>query len=181
MRDEDARWRSLCDRAEIGDCLARLARGEDRRDAVAIRGCFWPDATTDYGIFAGDFDAYLAWVVPGSDAISMTQHILGQSLIVFDGADGARVETHVSACHRIEGGDGARDLWLGGRYLDAMARREGAWRIAARTMLTDWVRDAGPAADWAQGLMGAPFTAPHYSGRAQGDFSEAFFAIDDRA
>ncbi len=176
--EEDAAWRAMAGREQIRDCLARLARGEDRRDAGLIVGCFWPDAATDYGIFAGDFDAYLAWVVPGSDAIAVTQHILGQSLIIVEG-DAARVETQVSAYHRIDAGDGARDIWLGGRYLDVMERRAGDWRIAHRTMLYDWFRDCGPAVDWTHGLMGMPFSAPHFTGRAQGDFSATFFAKRD--
>jgi len=44
---------ALLDREMVRDCVARLARGEDRRDAEDIRGCFWPDATVDFGIFAG--------------------------------------------------------------------------------------------------------------------------------
>ena len=60
--------------------MARLARGEDRRDAALIRSCWWPDAKIDYGVFSGDFDAYLAWVVPGAEAITDTQHVLGQTM-----------------------------------------------------------------------------------------------------
>lgn len=175
---DDPAWRPLADRQQISDCLAQLARGEDRRDAGLISACFWPDATTDYGIFAGDFAAYLAWVVPGSDAIAVTQHILGQSHVVIEG-DRARVETQVSAYHRIDAGDAARDVWLGGRYLDAMERRAGDWRITRRMMVYDWFHDDGPAVDWSQGLMGMAFSAPHFTGRAQGDISTAFFADHD--
>jgi hypothetical protein len=71
----------LLDREQIRDCIARLARGEERRDTRLIGGCFWPDATIDLGMFAGSFDEYLAWVVPGSPAIPVTQHVLGQSMI----------------------------------------------------------------------------------------------------
>jgi hypothetical protein len=178
MPDDAATWRLLRDPQQISDCLARLARGEDRRDAALISACFWPDATTDYGIFAGDFAAYLAWVVPGSDAIAVTQHILGQSHVVIEG-DNARVETQVSAYHRIDAGDGARDVWLGGRYLDRMERRADDWRISRRMMVYDWFRDDGAAVDWSQGLMGMAFSAPHFTGRANGDVSEAFFAGRD--
>ena len=169
-------WRALAGREQIRDCLARLARGEDRRDAGLIAGCFWPDAATDYGIFAGDFDAYLAWVVPGSDAIAVTQHILGQSMIIVEG-DAARVETQVSAYHRIDAGDGARDIWLGGRYLDVMERRAGDWRIAHRTMLYDWLKDFGQSVDWSQGLLGMPFLTSYSVGKAHGDHSEVFFRV----
>lgn len=179
MPDDAAKWRFLHDRQQISDCLARLARGEDRRDAALISASFWPDATTDYGIFAGDFAAYLAWVVPGSDAIAVTQHILGQSHVVIEG-NGAWVETQVSAYHRVDAGEGARDVWLGARYLDVMERRADDWRIIRRMMVYDWFRDDGPAVDWSQGLMGIAFSSPDFTGRAQGDVSTAFFAGRDR-
>jgi hypothetical protein len=43
---------ALLDREAIRDCIARLARGEDRRDARLIAGSFWPDATIDLGMFS---------------------------------------------------------------------------------------------------------------------------------
>jgi hypothetical protein len=162
-------------REQIRDCLARLARGEDRRDADLIKGAYWPDAQTDYGVFQGDFDAYFAWVYPGSDAITNTQHVLGQSVIEL-GGDTARVETQVISYHRVDMGAGERDTCIGGRYLDVMAKRDGAWRIAERTMLYDWYQDWGPAIDWSQGVMGLPFAGPHYAGRAVGDHSGTFLA-----
>ena len=164
----------LVDREKIRECLARLARGEDRRDALLITSSYWPDATTNYGIFKGDFAAYLAWVVPGADAVTNTQHVLGQSFIELD--DGtARVETQVISYHRVDMGDGERDTCIGGRYLDVMERRGSDWRITSRTMLYDWFQDWGAATPWSQGVMGLKFSAPQYSGRAVGDHSEAFF------
>ncbi|HEX7750821.1 MAG TPA: nuclear transport factor 2 family protein, partial [Novosphingobium sp.] len=65
---------------------------------------------------------------------------------------------------------------IGGRYLDRFALRDGEWRIAGRTMLYDWFQDWGAAIDWSQGVMGLPFSSPHFSGRAVGDWSERFFA-----
>jgi hypothetical protein len=112
--------------------------------------------------------------VPGSTAVTNTQHILGQSVIVLDG-DSARVETQVIAYHRIDMGEGERDTCIGGRYLDRMAKRDGEWRIARRVMLYDWHQDWGRAIDWSQGIMGMPFSAGHFSGRSVGDHSETFF------
>lgn len=170
----------IVDREKIRDCLARLARGEDRRDAALIRACFWPEAAVDFGVFTGSFDEYLAWVVPGAPSIPVTLHTLGQSLIGLR-EDGARVETHVTAYHRIDLGSEARDVVLGGRYLDRLERRGGQWRIAQRTMLYDWTRDLGVSADWSQGLMGMPFLGSHSVGTARGDHSEAFFNPRDAA
>jgi hypothetical protein len=169
----------LVEREKIRDCIARLARGEDRRDADAIRAAYWPDSVTDYGVFRGSFDEYLAWVVPGSDAIKVTQHVLGQCVIELAG-ETARVETHVNSYHRVDFGTEERDTLIGGRYLDRLEKRQGEWRIAERTMLYDWYQDFGRSIDWSQGVMGLPFSAEHFSGRVRGDFSEVFFGKPPR-
>lgn len=168
----------LVAREEIRACIARVARGEDRRDALLIESSYWTDAKLDFGVFAGSFADYLAWVIPGSEAISNTQHHLGQSHIELSG-DTALVETQVISYHRIDYGAGdEHDVVIGGRYLDRLTLREGCWRIASRTMLYDWHQDWGQSVDWSQGLMGLPFSAPHFSGRAQGDWSMDFFSAD---
>jgi hypothetical protein len=166
--------KGLLDRENIRDRIALLARGEDRHDADPIRASYWPDSTIDYGMFLGNFDEYLAWVVPGSPAIVVTQHVLGQSVINPQGA-AALVETHVMSYHRVDMGAQERDVIIGGRYLDRLEERGGDWRIAKRTMLYDWFQDFGVSIDWSKGLMGAPFSAGHYSGRAFGDHSATFF------
>ena len=166
--------RPFLEREKIRDCIARLARGEDRRAADQISSSLWPDSTSDYGVFSGTFDAYLAWVVPGSPAIPVTQHVLGQSVIELDGGV-ALVETHVTAYHRINMGEAERDIIIGGRYLDRLEKRGEEWRIARRVMLYDWCQDVGPSIDWSKGLMGMPFSGAHFTGRAMGDYSEVFF------
>ncbi|WP_109524735.1 MULTISPECIES: nuclear transport factor 2 family protein [Nocardia] len=166
--------RDIVAQHQIRNRLVGLARGEDRRDATLVRAAFWPDATTDFGIFAGSFDEYLAWVVPGAAAVPVTQHLLGQTLIELDG-DTALAETHVFAYHRVDYGTEHHDILLGGRYLDTFEQRTGEWRILQRTMLYDWTQDLGVAADWSQGLMGAPFSGDHFTGTTTRDHSVAFF------
>lgn len=165
---------ALIDRDKIRDCLARLSRGEDRRDARLLRGCYWPDARDDHGVFVGTAEEFIAWVVPGMPSIPVTLHTLGQSLIELNGVC-ARVETHVTAYHRIDFGGEQRDIVIGGRYLDHMERRGKEWRIADRTMLYDWMTDSGPSVDWSKGLLGMPFLQQHSVGAANGDHSERFF------
>lgn len=171
----DEELQAMLDREKIRNCVIRLARGEDRRDAELIKASWWPDATYDYGVQSGDFPSYLAWVVPGADAIKNTQHVLGQTHVEL-ASETARAETHVISYHRVDMGSGDQDTCIGGRYLDRMEKRGGEWRIAERVMLYDWYTDWGDAIDWSQGVMGIPLTAEHYSGRAKGDFSEKFFA-----
>ncbi|MCE7797157.1 nuclear transport factor 2 family protein [Sphingobium sufflavum] len=167
---------NFLDRENIRDCLARLARGEDRRNADLIRGAYWPDSVTDYGVFKGRFDDYLAWVVPGADAITNTQHVLGQSYIELSG-DTAKVETQVISYHRVDMGAGEQDTCIGGRYLDVLERREGRWGIASRLMLYDWYQGWGDAIDWSKGVMAMPFSEEHFSGRSVKDYSERFFGV----
>ncbi|HMK86292.1 MAG TPA: nuclear transport factor 2 family protein [Steroidobacteraceae bacterium] len=174
MNDLTEELNTLLERDRIRRCIAALARGEDRRDAELIRASYWPDSTSDYGVFAGTFDEYLAWVVPGSPAIPVTQHVLGQSMIELEGGT-ARAETHVTSYHRVKMGAEERDTVIGGRYLDRLQKRAGEWRIAHRTMLYDWFQDFGTSIDWSKGIMGLPFSADHYTGRAVGDYSETFF------
>jgi hypothetical protein len=166
--------RVYLDREKIRDCIARLARGEDRRDADLISACCWPDSTSDYGVFFGTFAEYLAWVVPGSPAIPVTQHALAQSVIDLQG-DAALAETQVTSYHRINMGEEERDIVIGGRYLDRLERRGGEWRIAKRVMLYDWYQDFGASIDWSKGVLGLQFSAVHFAGRAVGDYSEIFF------
>lgn len=174
MNDINERLKALLDRDSIRNCIIQLARGEDRRSADIISACFWPDATTDFGIFKGFFPEYLNWVVPGSPAVPVTQHILGQILVELRG-DTALTESHVSSYHRIDMGTEHRDVVIGGRYLDKLEKRKDEWRIIERTMLYDWIQDYGVSADWSQGVMGQPFSADYFSGHSNGDYSETFF------
>ncbi len=174
--DISAELQAMLDREAIRNCIARLARGEDRRDAEVLSACYWPDSSFDYGMYQGAFADYLAWVVPGADAILNTQHVLGQTVIELSG-DTAKAETHAISYHRVDMGEevGERDTCIGGRYLDEFEKRDGVWGIKHRAMLYDWFQDWGQSADWAQGIMGYPFNGPHYTGSANGDFSEVFF------
>ena len=171
----DTRLAELLSRDAIRRAIIALARGEDRRDAALISSAYWPDSITDYGVFKGDFAEYLAWVVPGAEAITNTQHVLGQSHIELAGTT-ARAETQVISYHRIDyGGGDEHDTCIGGRYLDVFEQRDGEWRIASRKMLYDWYQDWGGAIDWSQGVMGMPFSDPGFAGRSHGDWSVEFF------
>ncbi len=174
METDAGEINSLLEREKIRDCLARLARGEDRRDAQLITRCYWPDATNYHGVFRGSFQEYLAWVVPGSPAIPVTLHTLGQSLIELSG-EIALVETHLTSYHRVNMGAQERDVVIGGRYLDRMEKRNREWRIAHRTLVYDWLRDFGESVDWSKGVLGTPFLSTHSVGSAHGDQSERFF------
>jgi hypothetical protein len=166
---------SIIDREKIRDCLARISRGLDRRNAELVRASYWPDATDDHGVSIGSVEQLLAWVSPGDPTIILTAHTLGQSLIDLRGAT-ALVETHVTAYHRVDADGQERDVFLGGRYLDRMEKRGNEWRISHRKMVFDWQSDVGRSVDWSKGLFGMPFVGEHAVGSAHGDYSDAFFS-----
>jgi hypothetical protein len=174
MHASTATLEIMIDREAIRDVITRVARGEDRRHEGLLRSAYWPDATIDFGVMQGGFEDYLTWCVPGSPDIPVTQHMLGQCMISLRGGS-AKAETYVQSYHRVKAEGGERDTAMGGRYLDVLEKREGEWRIAARTMIYDWDRDLGVAADWSKGLMGMAFLSENPTGKSQGDASEAFF------
>ncbi len=175
MHANTATLETLVDREAIRDVITRVARGEDRRHEGLLRSAFWSDATIDFGVMQGPFEEYLTWCVPGSPAIPVTQHSLGQTMISLRG-DSAKTETYVTSYHRVVHDDGDHDSAMGGRYLDVLEKRDGEWRIKSRIMLYDWDRDFGLAADLSKGLMGMPFSADHYVGSGAGDHSVGWFA-----
>lgn len=177
MNNQAQRLATVADKAEIVQCIVRVARGEDRRDEQLIGSGFAPDAIIDMGVFRGSYPEYIGWVVPGDPSLPVTSHALGQSYIELDG-EAARVETYVTSYHRVDTGDEHRDTVIGGRYLDVLAKRGDVWLIVERTLLYDWFRDDGVAVDWSEGVMGLPFMAEYYTGQSapQSDYSDHFFS-----
>ena len=143
---------------QIYDLLCDYMRAQDRLEPALHRSVFHDDATTDYGAFKGsadDFVAYAQGVLADHDS---NHHMIGQVRIDFEG-ETAFGEVHFQAFHRVS----ENDLWVSGRYVDRYERRAGAWKIAHRSELVDWLR-VEPASDaplLAQG--GWPFgaRAPH--------------------
>jgi hypothetical protein len=124
----------------------------DRCHAEVLASAFWPDATVDYGAFKGTAAAFIAGLIPALGTMKGTMHTISNVLMTFDGAR-AHVETYCRAVHIIPGPDGEHELEVGGRYIDAVAKRAGEWRIAHRLYVADWSR-AGPAtAQWDQGVL----------------------------
>lgn len=132
----------------IRDLAARYMRGQDRLDRELQMGTFWPDSTTDYGIFAGSGPDFVAFAQDLLTEHLANQHLIGQHLIEFDedNADIAYGEVYFYAFHRILEDGAPFDMTICGRYIDRYERREGEWRFAHRSEVNDWARKE-PAAD----------------------------------
>lgn len=139
--DLEVEIRDLAARRDIHAAVQRYMRGLDRLDPELQRSAFHHDAVIDCGLMKGGVEEFIAFsqdLLAGMDA---THHLLGQVHVERDG-DRATGECYFQAWHRTSGEDGGvRDLFISGRYLDAYACRNGQWRIAGRTLVTDWVKD----------------------------------------
>jgi hypothetical protein len=147
----DAELASVADRLAITDVLTLYSRGIDRCDLEILNGCFWGDATAKYGAEAQNAQAWAAATVAALKGMERTFHSLSNMSITVDGAV-AKAETYCTAWHWLTGSDGPVEMVVGGRYLDDLEKRDGAWRIARRLYVMDWNRNVPSTAQWREGI-----------------------------
>ncbi|RZF63226.1 nuclear transport factor 2 family protein [Sphingomonas populi] len=146
--DLEAEIRDLAARRDITDVLQRYMRGLDRLDPALVRSAFHADARIDVGLMQGGADAYVAFTQTVLGGMTATHHLLGQVRIELDG-NRAIAESYFQAWQGVATDDGGlRDLFIAGRYVDALACRDRRWGIVSRTLVTDWVRDEPGGADF---------------------------------
>jgi hypothetical protein len=133
--EEIAAFREMRERQAIMDCLTRYSRGFDRLDRDLVLSCYHADATDDHGAFMGNPQEFVEWVFDlHFKGQIFTQHHLTNHSCEIDG-DTAHSETYYifTARNRDE------TLWIaGGRYLDRLEKRNGAWKIATRYCTVEW-------------------------------------------
>lgn len=140
--NEDPRLTELLDREAIRDCLYRYCRGIDRADEAALRSSYWPDATDRHGPYQGPVEGFFAWATEVFRTDTRNVHRVGNILITFTDPGRAAVETYFDALQRGPGKDGiVRQFHLAGRYCDLFEKRGDEWRVAARTVVYDWVAE----------------------------------------
>ena len=132
----------------IRDLAARYMRGQDRLDRALQLSTFWPQSTTDYGIFKGSGPEFVDFAQAMLAEHLANQHLIGQHLIEYDPAmpDVAFGEVYYYAFHRVLEGGQPYDMVICGRYIDRYERRGDEWRFAHRSELVDWARKE-PASD----------------------------------
>jgi hypothetical protein len=133
--DRAARIDLLLHRQDILDCLTRFSRAMDRFDRDLFLSAFHDDAVIAAGDFVGGpvdlYDWAAAMHAQGQVA---TQHNLLNHSCDIDG-DSAHTETY----YLFAGRNHDATNWVaGGRYIDRLDLRDGAWRIAVRTTVIEW-------------------------------------------
>ncbi len=132
---ELARLSELLARQDILDCLIRFSRGMDRFDRDLFLSAFHPDAVIAAGEFVGGPVPLYDWASKLHErGQSGTHHNLLNHTCDIDG-DAAHTETY----YLFVGRNRDDSNWIaGGRYIDRLERRDGAWKIALRTNAIEW-------------------------------------------
>ena len=147
---------TLIDKQALAELVHSYCRACDRRDFALVRTLYHDDAIDDHGsMFRGSADEYVAWL-PGVMAnFEATVHSITNTLFIVRG-DEAQGELYTNAYHRTPAPD-AREIVIGGRYLDRYARRAGTWKFLHRSLALDWVRvEKVDASAYAEFAAGAP-------------------------
>jgi hypothetical protein len=134
----------LKSRAEITEVLLRYVRAIDRCDEALLRTCFHPDSRHRHGSFDGLSADFCGFAMTLCQQVVSTHHQLGPPAIELAG-EVAFVETYFTSHHRFgeippPGGRPHEDRFMGGRYVDRFERRDGAWKIAERRGVNEWLR-----------------------------------------
>ena len=136
----EAEWTAMQDREAIRESMYRYCRGIDRLDEAALRGAYWPDATDDHGAYkgsaAGFIDMALEKLKHGGRMVHQVHNVLIEQF-----GSVAAVESYFTAWQEEKDATGAPlETVLCGRYVDRFEKRNGEWRVAARTVVYDWMR-----------------------------------------
>lgn len=153
------RLQILEDKEAVRGLLAAIARATDRYDRALLHNAIHDDATMDMGGKSMTGRAFAGAMKPPAAPRPGRMHILGNERIDVDG-DVARSESYLVSCQDVLV-DGVRKTRIrAGRYIDRFERRDGSWKLAARTMIDEWARidPVGEAVEIA-GHSGRP--APH--------------------
>ena len=135
----EGQLRALLDREAIRECLYRYCRGIDRADEAALRSAYWEDATDCHGAWNGSAAGFIAQALPRLRQGGRRVHQVNNVAIELQG-EVAAVESCFLALQAPAGAP-AQETFLCGRYVDRFERRAGAWRIAARTVVYDWIEE----------------------------------------
>jgi ketosteroid isomerase-like protein len=133
----------LLDREAIRECIFRYCRGIDRQDEKALRSAYWPDASDMHGPFNGSATAFIDYALARLRSSDRSVHHVTNMSVTLAGTQAA-AETYWLALQREPDAAGTlKEVFMSGRYIDRFEKRGDEWRIAARTVMYDWMRPLG--------------------------------------
>jgi len=134
-----AQLQALLDREAIRECLYRYCRGIDRADEDALRSAYWDDATDCHGAWNGSAEGFIDQAMQRlRKGGRRVHHLNNVSIELHD--EVAAVESYFLAL-QAPAEPAGQQTFLCGRYVDRFERRHDEWRIAARTVVYDWIEE----------------------------------------
>ena len=132
--------RDLLDREAIRECLYRYCRGIDRLDEAALRSAYWPDGTDHHGAYQGSASGFIEMALVKLRNAGRMVHQISNILIELRGSVAAVESSFLAFQQDLDAQGQPVQTLLLGRYVDRFEQREGQWRVAARTVVYDWMR-----------------------------------------
>ncbi|MCZ6855395.1 MAG: nuclear transport factor 2 family protein [Gammaproteobacteria bacterium] len=115
----------------IRDVAKRYSRGLDRLDENLMKSAYWPEATDDHGVFAGNAMEFVEMCMEAHLGWRSTSHCIYNHYITLD-SDGTRARGEAyNVTYLFQKDDDVLDTWYG-RYLDVYEKRDEQWRIIER-------------------------------------------------
>lgn len=146
MVTADGALQEMLDEFALRKLVHSYCRAVDRGDTEHLKTLYHRDATDDHGAFSsGGADDFLAQLTAARPFLRAMQHHITTTNFAIDG-DRAEGEIYTIAMHTLRAKGRDIDVVVGGRYLDKYEKRDGAWRFAERTVVTDWARVDDPSA-----------------------------------
>jgi hypothetical protein len=138
----EAQMQSLMDREAIREAMYAYCRGIDRGDEAALRSVYWPDGTDQHGAYNGSAAGFVdAAVKTRANGLRMIHQVTNISIVLK--GNQAAVESYFQAFQSdIDPAGKPRETFLCGRYVDRFSKRGDVWRVAARTVVYDWMKEA---------------------------------------
>lgn len=134
--------RTIADRLEIQDVIARYAFGVDAHDYEAVASCFTADVYLKHGdVYEGKGIEGLIRMVHGLERRHSSMHSTGSQLIQVSG-ETAQAQTYFTNTMRVLRDGKYYDQINGGLYRDEFIRLDGKWRIRHRVVKHHYRREA---------------------------------------
>lgn len=125
------------DRWAVLDCVMTQSRGHDRHDTELMASVYAEDGIDEHGGVVKPGAEYGEYAnLAHSSVFEDHLHNITTHTCDIDG-DEAHCESYVIGAMRTKGGKVT--ALMGGRYLDRLQRRDGAWKIVLRRCTVEWM------------------------------------------
>ncbi len=135
----------MIDEFQLRKLVHAYCRAVDRGDLAQLKNLYHQDAVDAHGGFsAGTADHFLNQLNAARPYIRSMQHNITTVNFAISGR-AAEGEVYTISIHTLAGSGRDLDVVVGGRYLDKYEKRDGAWKIIERTIVTDWAHVNDPS------------------------------------